>query len=255
MPAKPVQNAPIAAGAVTSISGDDFWRICRELDLASRLEQILLLTDGGILSCGRIVDPIMADDLAKKIWSTWDVETHTAQIQYVRLNGNDEPLLLFTKPVSASLLTLAARIETSISVLSRNADLLSARLLREAGRALKNGQAARVVDAYAIAWRPVEPMSRALRQAVKMSLSNLAQESGCRLTFVGVASDHVHLVMHCPPHKTSSWAAHTFKGCIQEDIQRLTGDTIDLWRKGFLASPSTEPLPGEELLAYLSDAL
>jgi hypothetical protein len=255
MPAKPVNNAPRTAGVFTSISTDHFQRVCRELDLASRLEQVLLIGGGEFLTCGRVIDPVMADDLAKRIRSTWDVETLTAQIQYVQSRKYDKPLLLFTRPLAAFLLTLAAPIETSISVLSRDADLLGARLLRDFGRTPKNDRAADATGDYAIAWRPAEPMSRTMRQAVEISARNLAEVNGCRLTFVGVASDHVHLVLHCPPHRTSSWAAHSFKSGIQEDVRRQFDVSNDLWLKGFLASQSTEPLAGEELLIYLSGDL
>ena len=256
MPAIPVNNAPKTASVVTSISTDDLRRICRELDLVSHLEQIFLIGDAGILTCGRIMDPAIADGLVKRVRSTWDAKTQTAQIQYAQLSKYDEPLVLFTRPLATFLLTLAARSETSVSVLSHDAELLSARLLLspDLGSTSENRRAADVTGAYAIAWRPVEPMSRAMRQAVKLSAEEVAKEKGCHLTFVGVASDHVHLVMRCPPRRTSSWAAHSFKSAIEEDIQRQFDIPVGLWRKGYLASPSAEPLAGEELLTYLSGA-
>ena len=254
MPAHPVSESPRTAGTVASISAVHFRRICHELGLASRLELVLLIKDRECLTCGRLMDPVIAEDLMKRIRSTWDVDTHTAQIQYVQLSKCDAPLLLFTIPLAASLLTLAARIETSISVLSRNADSLSACLLRGAGSLPDSGEKADVIGAYAIAWKPVEPMSRAMRQAVESSVRNLAQEKGCHLTFVGVATDHVHLVINCPAYKTSSWVAYSFKSGTQRDIRRQFDLSNDLWREGFLASASAEPLAGEELLTYLNGA-
>jgi hypothetical protein len=252
MPAKQVDFAPGEAGAAVTISDDYFRQICRELGFDTRLELILLIKDGESFASGRTTNPVMIDDLMNRVRSTWDVETQTAQIQYVQLGKLEEPLVLYTRPVGDFLLTLVARSETSISFLSRNADLLGGRLLPAFDMAPNNGRAAEAVDAYAIAWRPVEPMSRAVRQAVKMSARKVAKENGCRLTFIGVATDHVHLVMHCPTHRTSSWVVHVFKSGIQEDLRRQFDVSPDLWRKGFLASPSAEPLAGDELLTYLS---
>ncbi len=254
MPAQSVNNAPRTAGALTSVSAGDFERICRDTGLSSRLEQILVTTDEQVLSCGRAGDPELADELAHRVRSTWDDETRTAQIQFVQLSTHEEPLLLFTRPVADFLLTLAAQVETPINFLSRSADLLGACLPDGVNGTSKDEWEADPAGTLAIAWRPVKPMSRAMRQAAMLSARNLAQETGCHLTFVGVASDHVHLVMHCPPHRTSSWVACQFKSRIQEDIQRQFDASIDLWAKGFLASPSAEPLAGEELLFYLGSA-
>lgn len=255
MLARPVNNAPGTAGAVASVSDSYFQQVCRELGLTSRLEQILLIEGSKLLTCGKATDPDLVNELKKRVLSTWDDETQTAQIQYFQLDKYDEPLMLFTRPVGGFLLTLVTQAKTSVGLVSSNADSLSIRLLRDVGAAPENGRAAREIAAYAIAWRPVKPMSRDMRQAVQVSARRLARENGCYLTFVGVASDHVHLVMHCPAHRSSSWAAHAFKNGIQEDVRRQFEITVELWHKGFLASSSAEPLAGEELLTYLSSDL
>jgi REP element-mobilizing transposase RayT len=104
----------------------------------------------------------------------------------------------------------------------------------------------------AIAWRPVEPLPRAMRKIIQVSAQRLAKQEGCHLSFIGVASDHVHLVLQCPRRRKAAWVAHAFKRGIEADIAHRYGTKATLWQKGFLAHPSSEPIGAEALLAYLN---
>lgn len=264
MSAQPSDHVPAPAGASIFISGSQFRRACREMGLIAHLEQALIIRERETLTDDWAADSERADFIAQRVRATWSGATNTSQIQYYYFDGDGEPLLLLTRPVNASLLTLAARPTMAVSRLRRYADELSGRLSNigygsaEPAAARKSaGQdnGAANDSAYAIAWRPVKPMMPAMRRAIRESVQRLARENGCHPGFVGVASDHVHLVLNCPSHRSSYWAAFTFKNGIERDIRRRYDTAAPLWRKGYLASPSTEPLAGEELLVYLGSSV
>ncbi len=263
MSAQSSEYAPAAGGASFSISDGRFRRACREMDLAAHLEQALIIREREIVTDDWAADSVRVASIAERVRSTWSGAKNTSQIQYYYFGEDGEPLLLLTKPVNAALLTLAARSTMAVSRLRRYADELTGRLLnngngpaRPAGHegAAKDGRAASD-SAYAIAWRPVEPIPPAMRSSIREGVQRLARENGCHPSFVGVASDHVHLVLNCPSHRSSSWAAFAFKNGIEKEIWRRYDTTVSLWRKGYLANPSTEPLAGEELLVYLGSSI
>lgn len=263
MSAQSSDHVPAPEGASISISGGRFRRACREMGLATHLEQALIIREREIVIDDWGADLERALSIAERVRSTWSGATNTSQIQYYYFGEDGEPLLLLTRPVSATLLTLAARPTMAVSRLRRYADELAGRLLNDGNSSTKPAATRKVAGqdygtakdgAYAIAWRPVEPMSPTMRRAIREGAQRLARENGCHLSFVGVASDHVHLVLNCPSHRNGSWAAFAFKSGIEKEVWRRYDTTASLWRKGFLASPSTEPLAGAELLFYLDSA-
>jgi hypothetical protein len=234
------------------------------MGLAMQLEQALLIGETEMLTGDWAADTDRAVSIADRVRSTWSGVGDSSQIQYYDYGDGAGYLLLLTRPLNGLLLTLAAEATMAISRLRRYADELIGRLLNDGGSPIESAVArsragqsyARANgSAYAIAWRPVEPMPQALRGAVRESVGRLAREHGCHVSFAGVASDHVHLVLNCPSHRSSSWAAFAFKSGIEDEIRRRTETTRPLWRKGYLANPSTEPLAGEELLVYLSSSV
>jgi hypothetical protein len=259
MSAESPTHAPAAAGASIPISGGRFRRACREMGLKAYLEQALLIGEHEFVSSDWATDPVQASAFVERVRSTWSGETVTVQIQYLKVGQNGESILLLTRPVDGLLLTLAAGAAMPVSKLRQIADELTGRLLNggtgSKWAAWTEEAAAKRDSAYAIAWRPVEPLPQAMRQVIRQDVQRLARENGCQLSFVGVASDHVHLVLRCPSHRSSSWAAFAFKRGIEQAISHNSSSVTGLWRRGYLACPSTEPLAGEELLLYLGSSI
>lgn len=255
MSAQPAKNATASAGASIPISGGRFRRACHEMGLKAQLEQALLIGQDDIISGGWESDRVRASAIAERVRSTWSGEARTTQIQYLDFGQSGQPTLLLTRSLNGHLLTLAAGNDVPVSRLRKIADELTGRLQnsdRESSWTMATrGGGVMANGAYAIAWRPVEPLPQAVRKVIREDVQRLARENGCHLSFVGVASDHVHLVLSCPSHRSSSWVAYAFKSGIEKAISRRLDMTAELWRRGYLACPSTEPLAGEELLLYL----
>ena len=232
------------------------------MGLANRLEQAIVMRDEEVVVGDWGVDPNVAATAAKLVRLTWDASAPTVQLQYATLGEYDEAMLLYTSPLNGDVLTLVSHSHVTVSNLRLIAGELSAALDDNGGDGDEPGEHGRdqikhsgvdnMNGVYAIAWRPVESMPQAMRQIISESVRRLARAKGCYLSFLGVASDHVHLVLHCPPRRNGSWAAYAFKNGIEADIAHRYGTSATLWRKGFLANPSAEPIGGEELLAYLS---
>ncbi len=249
------------------LPGNVFRRACRQLDVFSYVEQALLVSNREMVTGQWGGNPALANVVASHVRQTCHVASQAVQIQYTRLDAGDEGRLLYIKPVADYLVTLVAANDVSLSRLRQVADGLIDALSENNSRA--NGGEGRAqaaaggrhdqlrqdkyaACAYAIAWRPAEPLPRVIRTLIRESAQRLARQEGCQLRFIGVASDHVHLVLQCPPRRRSSWAAFAFKRGIEQDIADRFGTSASLWQKGFLADPSSNPLGGEELLAYLN---
>lgn len=199
---------------------------------------------------------------AGKIRATWETKPARVQIQYTELADHDEEYLLYVKPMEDYRLTLVATIDRSLRVLRHIADLLAQTMLENRSEPPASSRGPVIgydqdcllesQGTYAIAWRPVAPIPRSLRPIIQASALRLAQNKGCLVRFVGIASDHVHLVLQCPARRKASWAAYVFKKGIEEEITDRYGVKVSLWRTGFLADLSGAPIGGDTLLAYAS---
>jgi hypothetical protein len=258
------EQAPVDMIASKPFPAGLFRRACRQLGLANYLEQAILLRDEEMAVGEWGADLARTDLVVERVRSTWNPAALTAQIQYLWPDDQEQALLLYTRPLGENLLTLVTSNDLALGTLRRIADALLQVMNDGEDEGADVDERIRATIAlsnepngngvYAIAWRPVEPMPKAMRQIVRESALRLARRKGCHLRFVGVASDHVHLVLHCPPQRKGSWAAFVFKRGIEQDIARRYGTTATLWQKGFLSDPSTDPIGGDELLAYLGHA-
>lgn len=262
-------TVPADNEVASRLPAGDFRHACRQLGVFGCVEQAILVSDGNMVVGEWGANLRRAKLAAEHVRQTCDPSSQAIQIQYACLDGDRDGRLIYVKPVSDYLLTLVAREDTGLSRLRRVADSLAKMLGGDVGSLEQRSQEPfsgrpalpdhsvslqRTDDhvAYAIAWRPVEPLPRAIRKIIRESVQRLARREGCQLSFIGVASDHVHLVLQCPSRRNGSWAAYAFKRGIEEDIANRFGTSASLWQKGFLADPSADPLGGEELLAYLN---
>jgi len=268
---QPSALAPAVHDARSRLPAGAFRRACRQLGVSDCLEQAILVSDRAIVAGQSRADAAQVERIAEYVRSTCEVSSPAIQIQYTALDDASDGRLLYVKPLDDFLLVLVAGRDTAVSRLRRLADGLSKSLGQGGGgqktlseqlakfdqgshghRAMAPPETEEAETVYAIAWRPVEPLPLGMRKIIRESAQRLARREGCQLNFIGVASDHVHLVLECPPRRKGAWAAYAFKRGIEEDIADRYGTSASLWQKGFLADLSASPLGGEELLAYLN---
>jgi hypothetical protein len=202
------------------------------------------------------------DDVAAHVTGTW-IPGHTAAIQFLRLPTRSGDLLLYTRPFGrAHLLTLAARPETALSELRRQADALSAAL---APHVLSNGAAARPAPipgkprwslaepptTYAVVWRAHRPLALPLQITVRRVLERLAAERGFELHHLAVRPELVHLLVHCPPDSRVDEVARQLKEGVAAELRAQSGFTSLLWEKGFYAVPASAPLGEADLAPFM----
>jgi hypothetical protein len=246
----------------SQLPGGAFRRVCRQIEAFGCLEQALLVTDNELAVGDLGANAGLAEAAAVHTRRTCDQNSPAVQIQYAQLDGGGNGHLLYVMPVDDYLLVLVAASDTALGVLRhlahRLAEALQARLAKD-GRNV-DGQVwatsrqpwRQNQSTFAIAWRPVEPLPLAMRKIIRESARRLSRQRGCQLHFIGVGSDHVHLVLECSRRRRGAWVAHAFKRGIEVDIARRYGTSAKLWQKGFLAYPSREPIGGEALLAYVN---
>jgi REP element-mobilizing transposase RayT len=102
-----------------------------------------------------------------------------------------------------------------------------------------------------MAWRALLPMSESLRNGVREKLEQLARSYACKLHFLEVSEELVHLVITCPDGRTSLWLAERFKQGSEETLREGTGTAMQSWGHGYYARQATTPLPDDELQHFL----
>jgi len=254
----PVETDEEAAGPLTLVESLQSTLLEDEVMTALLSQKEELLAHGGTLN------EEQASAIVRLLAETWE-PTHTAQIQFIRLPSRTSDLLLYTRPVGDQvLLTLAARPNTLVGKLRRQANAIAGRVgsLVNGGPVGDPGRQAAVVPvrggretgeqtSYAIVWRPREPLNEMLHIPMRRALERIAETNACVLTYLDVDEDLVHVVAACPPGRTSAWVAHLFKQGAEAEIQKQFGMEAHLWEKGYYATVSDEPLEQKELNLFL----
>jgi hypothetical protein len=86
---------------------------------------------------------------------------------------------------------------------------------------------------------------------VRRALERIAIANACALTYVDVQAQLIHIVVTCPPGRSSGWAVHMLKSGSDEAIRREYGQTRPLWHVGHYARESNDPLSDAELNIFL----
>lgn len=222
-----------------------------------------LVSCGGELRAqtGRL-EPSQVEEVAAHVAGTW-MPGHTAAIQFLRLHSRSGDLLLYTRPLGGShLLTLAARPETALGELRRQADALNAAL---APYVAANGTTTPVPashrwsldqppTSYAVVWRAHHPLPLPLQITVRRVLERQAGERGYELAGLVVRAELVHFLVHCPAGCRVDEVARQLKEGVAAELRAQSGLTSRLWEKGFYAVPAAEPLSEGELAPFLQQA-
>lgn len=192
--------------------------------------------------------------------SEWGDSTHTVRVQFINLPARAGDMLLHTRRVdNVHFLTLVSRPETPLSELRMESDSLLGSLLEmfahkkmaETSMLDEDEDEKAETESYAIAWRPVEPLSPALHIPLRRSLARLAATNDCTLIQIEVRPELIHLVVACPPDRDSTWAAYLFKNGSEATIQQEFGLKDSLWEAGYHAIESKDPLSEAELNLFL----
>jgi len=256
LPSAVTDNEP--AGELTLLESLQSVPLEDEVLTALLSQQAELLAHGGTLN------EEQASAIVRHLAETWE-PSHTAQIQFVRLPSRTSDLLIYTCPVGdRHLLTLAARPNTLVGKLRRQANAIAGEVRRlvngdPSGEPDRSATVARerrgrdMVEqtSYAIVWRPQEPLNEMLHIPLRRALERIAETNACVLTHLDVDEDLIHVVVACPPGRTSAWAAHLFKQGAEAEIQKHFGMEAPLWEKGYHATESAEPLEQKELNLFL----
>lgn len=262
---------PAVAGtgpAEVEATGDEqltLLELLQSVSLGDEILTALLSQNEALLAHGGTLDEEQATAIAQRLAETWE-PAHTAQIQFVRLPSRTSDLLLYTRPVGEThLLTLAARPNALVGKLRRQANRIADKVGPLVNGApadaptrptpVVRGQRSQEMaeqNSYAIVWRPQEPLDEMLRIPMRRALERIAESNACVLTHLEVEEDLVHVVVACPPGRSSAWAAHIFKQGAEAEIQKQFGMEAPLWKKGYFASESAEPLEQKELNLFLT---
>jgi hypothetical protein len=250
--ARPTVDTPTAHAALhTSILGP-------RVQAALLLQGKKLVTHWGKLSKAEAIL------IAETVNGGWTEAEKNTQVQFLRLPEQGHVLLLYTRVLSSRqpisrdkqyLFTLVAAPEVSLSWLRTRADKLVENLSTVVYTAATPAKPAPTTNGptYAIVWAAGQPFSTAQVPLVRRTLERIAIANACALTHIDVQPQLIHLVVTCPPGRSSGWAVHTLKGGSDEAIRQEIEQTHPLWHVGHYARESAEPLKSAELNIFLQN--
>ncbi len=239
---------------------------CLEVGInKSTIVQMAILSSAGHLIgyCGG-GNEAQAYMVVELLSESWKKEQISAQIQYFQLPDYFDARLIYSRRAASAVLSLVAEPEIPIADVRQTADKL-VRLLSSSGSDTAESGRKRTMDnknglydkpmmfqTFAIAWRPVKPLPVILQRVVGGRLADLMDEAGFQQRHLSITAEIIHLVITCPAGKTAAWAAFYLKSGTNEEIQRQFGVKSSIWRKGFYATESEQPLNEAELKMLLT---
>ena len=113
-------------------SQEAFEALCRQADLAEEVQQVVFSRSSQLLICGGRpgIDRTLTQAVIARVDETWDGSSQQAQIQYWQQPDSRAELLLYTRPVGISLMTLVALPQASVSELRLSSERLLAQLVQ-----------------------------------------------------------------------------------------------------------------------------
>lgn len=240
-------------------------RLLAEMPATDKVAGCTLSTSEGLVEVGGALTAEQAQVIAKRVADTWPAQG-SALMQFIEVGEPAVEVMLFTREAApAHYLTLVAAPDVDAGRLRRAAETLLAALVVTSGSAPETDTVAEAPPvatytskaysdaprSFAMIIQPRRPLPPALQGAVRDALLEVAADCGCRLSHESVTADLVHLVSTCPPDRGSGWLAQQYKAGVEQRIQERYGVPAQLWRKGFYAQESDQPLSDVELKLFL----
>lgn len=232
--------------------------------LGPRVQAALLLQGKKLVTYWGKLSKAEANLISETVNEGWTEAEKNTQVQFLRLPEQGHVLLLYTRVISPKhpinrekryLFTLVAAPEVSLSWLRTRADKLVENLSSIMYTAATPAKPTTIANTptYAIVWSTEQPITATQISPVRHTLERIAIANACALTHIDVQPQLVHIVVTCPPGRSSGWAVHTLKSGSDEAIRQEFKQTRPVWHVGHYARESTEPLTPAELNIFLRD--
>jgi hypothetical protein len=244
-------------------------RLAQALQEASEAEKIVgcILTAGdNLLAAGGALTLDQVQGIRERVDQSTP-EAGSIVVQFIRLADLSSEFLLLTRPASeAQRLTVAAAPDVNVGRLRRAADALAEKLVAFSGvepsqppqepppvaTTHSPGPDSTAPRSFALIFQPRRPLPTALQEVIRDALQEVAARAECRLLHANVEAELVHIVTTCPDGRGSGWLAHRYKQGVGERVQEQFGVQAQLWRRGFYATESDQPLSDIELNLFLA---
>jgi hypothetical protein len=239
--------------------------LCRQPAISHGLQQVLFSAGPTVLAfCGPLGES-EARLVAERVSQTWSNGGRKVQVQYLALPDIFDPMVLYTRPAAGCLLTLVALPAMRITDLRRQADFIVEQIVAHKLLATReshpfdkpaNGLSPQIplqslTSSLAVAWRPVRPLPPPVQTVLNHHLRRLARDHGYHLQYLQVESDLIHLVVDCPKDCPSGVVARLFKDGTEKAVEQQFGRPASLWKKGYYAAESREPMSVADLNVLL----
>lgn len=235
--------------------------LCRQPAITHGLQQVLFSNGRQVLAfCGPLGETD-AHLVAERVSKTWPNGRHKAQLQYLQLPDIFEPLLLYTRPFADQLLTLVALPSMRVTDLRQQADYIEEQVMatkrlatneaRPPSKSVNGLSSTTPLHSLVIAWRPVRPLPSPVQSVLIHHLRQLARDRSYELKHLQVDSDLIQLVVTCPLDCRSGAMARLFKDGTEQAVEQQFGLHASLWKKGYYAAESREPMSTADLNVLL----
>lgn len=104
---------------------------------------------------------------------------------------------------------------------------------------------------YAAIWRAAQPLAAAVLPRLEAILQEISQENGCLIKNKLLQADLVHLVVTCPPGRSSAWTTHLLKQQSETRLKEEFELEGSVWSKGYYASETNALLSESEIQLFL----
>lgn len=234
---------------------------CADIDWREEVAQVVMAVQGQVVAfCGEDDDG-MAKTVAAEAWQAMVGGGSTPQVQYLRLGKPPKAVLLYTRPIAGGLLTFVADPHTPVYMIRQWAQRLVGLVAEQSGHYPAGdfaGLASELAEAkqsdehtFTLAWRPVKALPEEMQEFIYRRIQEVAKENLCLLSYLSVQERLIHLVLTCPPGRSSVWAAKLLKESTERAVRLQYPLSDSLWQRGYLAGDPVDPSTTTALELFL----
>jgi hypothetical protein len=224
---------------------------CAEVDWREEIAQVVMAVEGQVVTfCGED-DEAMAAAVAEEAWQALAGGGSTPQVQYLRLGKPPRAVMFYTRPFAGGLLTTVADPRMPVYTIRQWAQRLVGLVIEQSGDypiVGFAGLASELAEAeesdehtFALAWRPVKQLPEEMQEFIRRRIPEVAKENLCILGYLSVQERLIHLVLTCPPGRSSAWAVKLFKESTEQAVRLQYPLSDSLWQRGYLAGDPVDP--------------